>query len=67
MRPLECSLGILAIISGLILLIPGLSAFLKKKINPEILELRLAQPALLMHRENWDSLDTARRSLMAVK
>jgi len=27
-------------------------------INPEILELSLAQPALLMHSENWDSLDT---------
>ena len=39
MRPLECSLGILAIISGLILLIPGLSALLKNKFNPVILGL----------------------------
>jgi len=31
-------------------------------IDPEIQELSLAQPALIMHSENWDSLDTPERN-----
>jgi len=31
-------------------------------IEPEILELSLTQPALILHSENWDSLDTPERN-----